>query len=379
MAFSELPDGNVLCHSSLQSWASLGTSNLVVAAQVPSLLLLLYREGPVLPSDVWMPLAPLFWYLSQYSPEAAELASRLQSPDPKVHSTQAYLRLLRPKRLKKHVLRPARAFLAFLVSAAFLSSSAAKSCWAQCSRSRVAKHQQYLLYELFHPHPVPHRCLLLAHPWLYIEVEGQCQWDRKEWPPSLSNTKRRAAAGERSMQRMWKCAGTWRNLHRPSGTSSNRRRSESVRSRPNHSDATRATPSIQRHGLWQSGRMWTLPEEDSGRTVEWDHITTISLMPLPESLYLQLGKAWFYKGKDSGESWWRTAHRALRVQALPWHHSQRGGGIVMRSWAVEQRPPDIWALEQRSPDSTGIKNRETWSCSAHGRIGEPAYMYSWFL
>ena len=101
VAFSQLPNAKMLCRSSLVSLASLSTSNSVVAAQVPSLLLLLYRDGPVLPSDVWMPLAPLLGYLSQYSPEAAELASRLQAvatgtfasapQRPDAYGSQAYL------------------------------------------------------------------------------------------------------------------------------------------------------------------------------------------------------------------------------------------------------------------------------------------------
>ena len=61
----------MLCRSSLMSLAALGTSNWTIATQVPSLLLVLYREGPVLPADVS--------HLSQYSPQAAELGSRLRA------------------------------------------------------------------------------------------------------------------------------------------------------------------------------------------------------------------------------------------------------------------------------------------------------------
>ena len=79
VAFSQLPDSKMLCRSALMSLAALGTSNSTIATQVPSLLLVLYREGPVLPADVWMPLVPLLDHLSQYSPEAAELGSRLRA------------------------------------------------------------------------------------------------------------------------------------------------------------------------------------------------------------------------------------------------------------------------------------------------------------
>ena len=79
VAFSQLPDSKMLCRSALMSLAALGTSNSTIATQVPSLLFVLYREGPVLPADVWMPLVPLLDHLSQYSPEAAELGSRLRA------------------------------------------------------------------------------------------------------------------------------------------------------------------------------------------------------------------------------------------------------------------------------------------------------------
>ena len=79
VAFSQLPDSKMLCRSALMSLAALGSSNSMIATQVPSLLLVLYREGPVLPADVWMPLVPLLDHLSQYSPEAAELGSRLRA------------------------------------------------------------------------------------------------------------------------------------------------------------------------------------------------------------------------------------------------------------------------------------------------------------
>ena len=79
VAFSQLPDSKMLCRSALMSLAALGSSKPTIATQVPSLLLVLYREGPVLPADVWMPLVPLLDHLSQYSPEAAELGSRLRA------------------------------------------------------------------------------------------------------------------------------------------------------------------------------------------------------------------------------------------------------------------------------------------------------------
>ena len=79
VAFSQLPDSKMLCRSALMSLAALGSSNSTIARQGPSLLLVLYREGPVLPADVWMPLVPLLDHLSQYSPEAAELRSRLRA------------------------------------------------------------------------------------------------------------------------------------------------------------------------------------------------------------------------------------------------------------------------------------------------------------
>eukprot|EP00438_Fugacium_kawagutii_P025822 Skav200500 [mRNA] locus=scaffold450:321056:323736:- [translate_table: standard] len=79
VAFSQLPNSNMLCRSALMSLAALGTSGSTVSMQAPALLLLLYCEGPVMPADVWMPLLPLLDRLSQYSTEASELASRLRA------------------------------------------------------------------------------------------------------------------------------------------------------------------------------------------------------------------------------------------------------------------------------------------------------------
>ena len=78
-AFSQLPDSKMLCQSALLSLAALGTNNSRIAMQVPSLLLVLYREGPVLPADVWMPLLPHLKYLSLRCPQAAELGSKLSA------------------------------------------------------------------------------------------------------------------------------------------------------------------------------------------------------------------------------------------------------------------------------------------------------------
>ena len=41
----------MLCRSALMSLAALGTSSSSIAPTVPRLLLLLYREGPVLPPE----------------------------------------------------------------------------------------------------------------------------------------------------------------------------------------------------------------------------------------------------------------------------------------------------------------------------------------
>eukprot|EP00438_Fugacium_kawagutii_P015303 Skav221892 [mRNA] locus=scaffold1395:645809:648640:+ [translate_table: standard] len=79
VAFSQLPNSNMLCRSALMSLAALGTSDSTVSMQAPALLLLLYCEGPVLPTDVWLPLLPLLDHLSQYSTEASELGSRLRA------------------------------------------------------------------------------------------------------------------------------------------------------------------------------------------------------------------------------------------------------------------------------------------------------------
>ena len=79
VAFSQLADSKKLCRSALMALAALGTSNSSISSQVPTTLLMLFREGPVLPAEVWMPLAPLLGYLSQYSPQAAELGSRLRA------------------------------------------------------------------------------------------------------------------------------------------------------------------------------------------------------------------------------------------------------------------------------------------------------------
>ena len=79
VAFSQLPDSKMLCRSALMSLGALGTSNSTIATQVPSLLLVLYREGPVLPADVWMPLVPLLDHLSQYSPTGSRTRQQAES------------------------------------------------------------------------------------------------------------------------------------------------------------------------------------------------------------------------------------------------------------------------------------------------------------
>eukprot|EP00438_Fugacium_kawagutii_P026027 Skav202334 [mRNA] locus=scaffold781:74460:75199:+ [translate_table: standard] len=58
VAFSQMPNSNMLCRSALMSLAALGTNDSTVSMKAPALLLLLYCEGPVLPADVWMPDAP---------------------------------------------------------------------------------------------------------------------------------------------------------------------------------------------------------------------------------------------------------------------------------------------------------------------------------
>ena len=72
-AFSQLPDSKMLCQSALMSLAASGTT------QHTSLLLAFYKEGPVLPADVWMPLLPHLMHLAIRSPQAAELGSRLRA------------------------------------------------------------------------------------------------------------------------------------------------------------------------------------------------------------------------------------------------------------------------------------------------------------
>ncbi|CAJ1372296.1 unnamed protein product [Effrenium voratum] len=77
VAYSQLPDSKLLCRTCLLSVAAIATGQGQIAQAQPALLLMLHKEGPVLPADVWMPLAPLLDHLA--SPQAAELAHRLRA------------------------------------------------------------------------------------------------------------------------------------------------------------------------------------------------------------------------------------------------------------------------------------------------------------
>lgn len=79
VSYAQLYDSKTLCRTCLMSLAAIAASGSgAIAAAAPQLLLLLYKEGPVLPPDVWMPMAPLLEaVLAHQSSEAAELLGRL--------------------------------------------------------------------------------------------------------------------------------------------------------------------------------------------------------------------------------------------------------------------------------------------------------------
>ena len=79
VAFSQLPDSGNTSRSAIMALATLGASSSSISTQVPALLLLLFRDGPALTADVWMPILPVLDHLSQHSEHAMELCTRLRS------------------------------------------------------------------------------------------------------------------------------------------------------------------------------------------------------------------------------------------------------------------------------------------------------------
>lgn len=78
--FTQLAGADDLCRTSVLTLGAIAASGPgAVAASAAELLLLLHKEGPMLPSNVWLPLVPLLEHtLAARWPAAAELLARLR-------------------------------------------------------------------------------------------------------------------------------------------------------------------------------------------------------------------------------------------------------------------------------------------------------------
>mmetsp|Transcript_84739 Transcript_84739/g.265086 ORF Transcript_84739/g.265086 Transcript_84739/m.265086 type:complete len:833 (+) Transcript_84739:55-2553(+) len=79
-AFSQLANSSSLCRTCLLTLAAIASSGGgEVAAAAPELLLMLHRDGPPLPADVWLPVVPMLeGVLAGQSAAAVELLARFQ-------------------------------------------------------------------------------------------------------------------------------------------------------------------------------------------------------------------------------------------------------------------------------------------------------------
>lgn len=80
VVFSQMPGADDLCRTSALTLGAIAASGQgAVAAGAADLLLLLHRDGPMLPSSVWMPLVPLLEnVLARRFGASAELLNRLR-------------------------------------------------------------------------------------------------------------------------------------------------------------------------------------------------------------------------------------------------------------------------------------------------------------